>query len=322
MCTGGRRALLTGWRVPQPYPGELGYSVVARYVERWGRLDPVGLLTQVFGYRPSSAHPACPPALGKLASTIYDTTPDAVSLFISKHTLVPYYLAFGGPALAARTLSTLRNDERACAIKVLGTSALRHSAPAVLRACRACLQADRDAGIEQHWRRVHQLPGVFHCFTHRDRLYDSSIPFELDRRLDFRTVNVAEIQSSLRPAGPPVFGRDLERRITAQSARLLDGNGSYFLDGSMADYRRRLMQFGFGGRRNELRISAFEKDFMTWLSRHGCNPLRLGTGRWWLRMLTAIPGRSLVLQHLTLQEFLRDKMSSYLRTNPDLFGYE
>ena len=81
------------------------------------------------------------------------------------------------------------------------------------------------------------------------------------------------------------------------------------------------MQFGFGGRKNELRTTAFEEDFQMWLRSHACDSERIGLGRWWLRLTTAILGRSTPLQHLILRQYLREKMSLHLKANGDFFGF-
>ena len=81
------------------------------------------------------------------------------------------------------------------------------------------------------------------------------------------------------------------------------------------------MQFGFGGRKNELRTTALEADLCKWLGRHKCDPARIGIGRWWLRLMTDIPGRSTPLQHLMLAEYVREKTCLSLAESPDLFGF-
>lgn len=316
-----RRRLLTDWTVPSPHPGELGYSVIARYLRSWGGLDPVGLMTQLVGHRPASNHPACIPGVRRVAQICLPGVVDPAGKFIFKHTLLPYYMAFESKKEASRWMEVLRTDDRACIGTLLRPTALRIGAPLGLRLCRTCFDVDLRSGREPFWRRAHQLPGVFHCTIHGERLLVSSVAFLVDKSLRYLTPDSTAVQSSLRPPKVPFFDRQLERAIASRSARLVTGSLAGAVDGSAIVYRRHLMQFGFGGRKNELRTSAFEADFRKWLRAYACDSERIGLGRWWLRLMTAIPGRSTPLQHLILRQYLREKMNVSLKTIPDLFGF-
>lgn len=246
---------------------------------------------------------------------------DPAGKFIFKHTMLPYYMAFESKKESSRWMEVLRTDDRACIATLLRPTALRIGAPIGLRLCGTCLDLDHRVGIEPYWRRAHQLPGVVHCITHGDRLLVSSVAFLVDKSLRYVTPDSMAVRSSLRTPEVPLFNKQLERAIAARSTRLVTGLLAGAVDSSATVYRRHLMQFGFGGRKNELRTTAFEADFRKWLRVHACNSERIGLGRWWLRLMTAIPGRSTPLQHLILRQYLREKMNVSLKTSPDLFGF-
>lgn len=316
-----RRRVLTDWGVPEPHAGELGYSIIARYLRSWGDLDPEGLVTQLVGHRPASNHPVCIPGVRRVAELCLPGQSDPTGQFITKHTLLPYYMAFEARRDSSRWTEVLRTDDRACIAKLFRPTSLRIGAPLGLRLCRACLDSDLREGREPFWRRAHQLPGVFHCLTHGDRLLVSSIEFAIDRALRYLTPDSAPVQSSLQQPERPLFDRRLERAIASRSIRLVSGSLAGAIHCSSSTYRRYLMQFGFGGRKNELRTTAFEEDFQMWLRSHACDSERIGLGRWWLRLTTAILGRSTPLQHLILRQYLREKMSLHLKANGDFFGF-
>jgi hypothetical protein len=312
---------LSAWRVPSPLPGELAHSVIGRYLNSWRGLDAIGLLTQVAGFRPTWTHPACPPGVQRLARMSLPEEADPLRQFVAEHTLLPYFMAFEPQGIVSSCMVALRNDERACISRLLRPTALRIGAPLGLRVCVTCLDLDLRALGECYWHRMHQLPGVFHCPVHGDKLKYSDIPFTGDNAMRYETPDSHAIQSSLRDDELPFFDRRLERRIAPRSGRLLLDGKSEYRSGLVSTYRRTLMQFGFGGRKNELRTTAFEADLCKWLGRHKCDPARVGFGRWWLRLMTDIPGRSTPLQHLILAEYVREKTRLGLAESPDLFGF-
>jgi TniQ len=317
-----RRTLLTAWSVPTPFPGELGYSVIARYLRSWGGLDPEGLITQVVGHRPASVHPVCVPGIRRVADICLSGERDPTSAFISRHTLLPYYSAFERRGEFVRWKEVLKSDDRACITKLVRPTSMRIGAPTGLRLCPTCLDMDRLSGREPYWRRLHQLPGIFHCSKDGDRLRRSSVAFAVDRSLSFLTPNSVHRSSLYSPVEPPFFNAQLEKFIASRSKRLLSGQLTTEIPCSPQLYRRYLIQFGFGGRKKEVRTTAFEDDFGKWLRSYACQSEQVGAGRWWLRLMTAIPGRSTPLQHLIFRQYLREKMESYVRGNGDFFGFE
>ena len=317
-----RRALLTDWRVPTPLPDELGYSVIASFLRSWRGVDSAGLITQVMGYTPSANHPVCPPGVARVAALCLAGRLDPPNQFIRDHTLVPYYLAFEPRSSATQCMEALRTNPRASASKLLRTASLQIGAPQGLRLCRTCFDEDTRRFSEPYWHRVHQLPGTYHCLIHQSRLLTSSIPFLIDKRLTFRSPRSDEVIAGLRSDEHVFYDRRLERQIADRSADLLEAPRSLASVSSSTAYRRTLMQFGFGGRRNELRTTAFGADFVKWLAAHRCRPEHIGAGRWWLRLMTEIPGRSTPLQHLILQQYLRDQMRVDLAQRPDMFGFD
>ncbi len=278
-------------------------------------------MEQIIGHRPSSHHPACPSGVIRIAQWSVPEQRDPLRYFVSKHTMLPYFMAFEPPITMSKCLAVLRSSPRACITEVLRPASLRIGAPGFLRLCQACVKQDTHAFGECIWHISHQLPGVFHCHEHAEPLLSSRIPFSTEKFPRFLTPASQEVQASLQIAESPFYGLRLERAVSSRSQRLLRDDSAESPWGPVTTYRRALMHFGFGGRRDELRMAAFEEDFGKWLRRHKCNSEKIGHGRWWLRLITAVPGRSTPLQHLVFGQYVREKKRRSLAAEPDLFGF-
>jgi hypothetical protein len=297
----GRRSPLTNWGVPTPYPDELGYSVVARYLDQWGRVDPLGLLRQTLYRRVHRMHPSVAPCISALAvrcSGAHATSED----FIRHHSLVPYHLAFEQSAKRQAIQRALHEP---------GTVSAQRIDPPYptkprqwLRLCRQCERRQRADYGECYWRRIHQLPGLSRCIEHRTPLSDSPVPFETDSIL--ACTSLTSLLAGAWPLTPtrPMFAMSLERRLAERSRMALELRSHTNV--SPRSYRRQLLHIGFAGRTGELRATAIGEELAAWTRRYRSSLSSLGPREWWLRLMTGIGGRRTTLQHLVLAEFLNE----------------
>lgn len=297
-------AVLGGWGFPKPYPGELGYGALARFFASWGHLDHRGLLRQVAGANPNSSHPLSVPALPALSRAAYPHAGDSAGLFIGRHTLLPYVLAFDEPSFRSEVLFEMRSNVLASASKLLSTSRLCGMLPETLQLCPECMLADQTAVGEPYWHTLHQLPGMFHCLRHGCRLHATRIAFQIDHSIRAVTPSQAGCRFDSSSAVVPRFSRKLERKLVLPTLVALTQRNPNPCNGKPEHYRSELKRIGFGSQAQTLETSRFERSFCAWLLRQECDPRGWGTGRWWLPLITKVQGRATTIQHLLLRAYI------------------
>lgn len=170
---------------PQIYPGELLYSVVARYLRHVGAMGQTTALTALFGRRFVIASPDLPGHLDALSQRISPDRDWSVDRLINEATLFPYYTAFQPPAVRAAVREAMRAGN-ACDLHLrLGLAAFRTARVTTLRFCPNCLTLMRALYGETYWRREHQLPGAVMCFAHETILRPSTVELACRGRHEF-----------------------------------------------------------------------------------------------------------------------------------------
>lgn len=308
--------MLSGWSFPKPYPGELGYGALARFFAFWGNLDHRGLLRQVAGANPNSSHPLSVPALPALSRAAYPNAADSAGLFINRHTLLPYVLAFDEPNFRSEVLFEMRSNVLASASKLLNTSHLCEMLPQTLQLCTQCMYADQAVVGEPYWHTWHQLPGMFHCLRHGCRLHATRVAFQTDHSIRAVTPQQAQCRFDSSSAVVPRFSRKLERKLVLPTLSAFAQRTPPPGCRKPGHYRDALRNLGFGGRGQTLQTAKFETSFSAWLLRHECDPKAWGRVRWWLPLITEVEGRTTTVQHLLLQAYI-DNLSGRTHKRPD-----
>jgi hypothetical protein len=91
-------------------------------------------------------------------------------------TVLPFYLVFRDETTVEIAFNALRRDSGIQGLKFrLGMITSNFRAHHPLRACPACMQADRDAGRVPYWHRMHQFPGVVVCPIHGVPLLEANV---------------------------------------------------------------------------------------------------------------------------------------------------
>ena len=160
---------------PTVYPGELLYSVLARYHRHVGAPSPMHTLDALFGNRKVIATFDLPGHLQALADRLPPDRALNVDRVIDTLTLYPYLTAFEPPALQEKVRRAMGQGAIDGLHVRLGLSAFRIGRVQQLRFCPTCAWEMKALYGELWWRRDHQLPGVIACPEHGCPLLDSVV---------------------------------------------------------------------------------------------------------------------------------------------------
>lgn len=167
---------------PDPYPGELLYSVCARLQARMRYPDKKALLRELFGSMTYTAAVDLPAHIAKLVSALPPRHHYSVGQFIDGNTLLPFY----SPFLPSERVRQLRADMSGDGGLILhrrsGIMASRVPTPKWFRFCVRCAKEDRAQHGETYWHRLHQIPGVIICPVHLLFLETSEVRRDSARR--------------------------------------------------------------------------------------------------------------------------------------------
>jgi len=151
---------------PQIYPGELLYSVLARYHRHMGAPSPIQSMEALFGRRLVVASIDLPGYLQVLADRLLPGFGWTADRIVNQLTLLPYYTAFQSAGAARRAQEAMKRGATDGLMVRLGLAAFRVGRVTQLRFCSICLQEMGQRHSEFYWRRDHQLPSVLVCPDH------------------------------------------------------------------------------------------------------------------------------------------------------------
>lgn len=151
---------------PQIYPGELLYSVLARYHRHMGAPSPIQSMEALFGRRLIVASIDLPGYLQALADRLSPGFAWTADRMIDELTLLPYYTAFQSEGALRRARAAMKSGHTDGLLVRLGMAAFRVGRVTQLRFCSECLREMQVRYGETYWRRDHQLPGVLVCPDH------------------------------------------------------------------------------------------------------------------------------------------------------------
>lgn len=208
---------------PTIYPGELLYSVLARYHLHVGVPGPMHTLDTLFGNRKVIATFDLPGHLQSLADRVPSDRCLSVDRIIDTLTLFPYFTAFEPPVRQEKTRDSMRSGAIDGLHVRLGLSAFRIGRNQRLRFCLECALGMQAVHGELWWRRDHQLPGVLVCPEHTCLLLESTVSFLQFSRHEFVAATPENCPPHARPVVPVVDQACLAHlhRIAQRSADLL-----------------------------------------------------------------------------------------------------
>lgn len=182
---------------PKLYPGELLYSAIARYQIRSGNLSPKLTVEELFSSRNITATADLPCGLDNLVNNLPPYSSITVENLIRQHTLYPYYAPFLPPKRARQIQASMKGINGGDIHTRAGIMASAISTPQYFRFCSECLQEDLEKYGETYWHRLHQIPGVLFCPTHKIPLQNSLISIQGSNKHEYYAASEENCQTNL-----------------------------------------------------------------------------------------------------------------------------
>ncbi len=308
---------------PAVYPGELLYSLLARYHQHMGVPSSIHTMEALYGQRLVVASLDLPGHLGALADHLPAGAGWIALRIANELTLLPYYTAFQPAAVRRQACSAMLQGQTDGLMMRLGMATFRAGRVTTLRFCASCLRHMHGQYEEYYWRRDHQLPGVLVCPDHGCPLQASAVSLtERGRHIYV----AADGQACPRNAPVVVSTRNdgvlanLQRLAMASRALLEDPGPARPLNGWTAHYRQELQRAGLmhSARRVDQRQLAerfhhHHRSVLGHLS--GLMAGKRFNGDWLPAMVRKPRGAFHPLQHVLLQDFF-----DHQDTHAELFG--
>lgn len=156
--------------IPPWLPNETLYSWCSRYHRVAGGPRASSTCMRLFDHPRAGLSHDVPGRVGTLASRAGGRLGSANEILLSR-TVVGYYMRLRPIAEARVVLEQLTNTGVRGLKARLGWLATRFGAAHPLRACSQCLEEDLRRHEVALWRLAHQLPGVWACSRHGQRLW-------------------------------------------------------------------------------------------------------------------------------------------------------
>lgn len=311
---------------PSIYPGELLYSVLARYHRHVGLPGPMHTLETLFGNRKVVATLDLQGHLQLLANRIPPERGLTVDRMIDTLTLYPYFIAFEPPSLQANVRQAMKRGTVENLHIRLGLVAFRVPRINRLRFCPECTREMLLCHGELYWCRDHQLPSVLVCPRHACPLRESLVSFSQYSRHEFVAATPENCPPQARPILPVIEHAVVShlQRLASLSAELLDNPPmSRTFTGWTALYRSQMLETGLAHSISTMDQQRFDEEFRRFYGR----TLRLlpnvmdaneFAGNWLMAMVRNRRTANHPLYHLLVQDFLaqRERKISPFGTGP------
>lgn len=167
---------------PDPYPGELLYSVWARFGDQVQYPDRGDIHRELFGSKSEHALVDWSCSLGYLVGQLPAGHRYTVDTLINGHTLFPVYAPFLPPERRDRLFHQMITGNGTALSARIGMLTSHIPPRKWLRFCPACVKSDRERFGETYWHRLQQVPGVEVCTIHTTFLEDSTAARQSGKR--------------------------------------------------------------------------------------------------------------------------------------------
>ena len=272
--------------LPKPYPAELLYSVIARYLGRIGVKNGDVVANHIFGrrFKAQVDVPRSLDAVSKRTWPIWRMTGKDIA---NDLTIFPYYARYLPSARLVKCFTALLSDKGGNILYSLGVTASRVKVSRYLRFCNICRESDISKYGETYWHRSHQLTGVLVCPEHGELLINSRILMRPTRRGEYIDATHGTVNATLDNNRKTDLSKDEiinALKISKRCQEMLLGQiSNWGANNTWQLYRQAAMERGFvnGGnylshRRLGMAFIAFFGE--TLLSKLGCevDPRRKG----------------------------------------------
>ena len=277
---------------PDPLPGELMYSVLARFEERMNYPARYRSSLELFGVRHGFPAIELPNRLDQLVSALPPGTTYTSDSFIARNTLLPFYAPFLPERNYEMIVENMKGDGVRTTQLRAGIIAGRVSPPEFFRTCPVCDQENLERYGETYWKRQHQIRGVEVCATHSVFLESTNIRLRGSCRRD----SLISAQSAQRVSVPRKVdamepGNQALLHMAESAAWLLDQNASRpGLSHINQGYRQLLDSQGCLSPKGWIRLQRLREKVTEcfppeWLKIFNCELRDAGDGGWLGRLL-------------------------------------
>lgn len=160
---------------PTPYPDEILYSILARYSIRCGIASNQLIIGSIFSKPTAGAIMELPFNLYALEANLPVNCSNTAEKLIEKHTLYPFFTAFLPKERAISIKKLMLEDSGTMIYGKAGIMGMKVPLNLYLRFCPQCFKEDIETYGEAYWHRLHQVPCVIVCPTHRILLHNSTV---------------------------------------------------------------------------------------------------------------------------------------------------
>lgn len=181
--------------LPKPYPDEILYSVIARYLVHTGGLSATLLHKNFFGIL-SKPQVDLPGGLDLLAEATWPTWKMTGEEIANNLTLLPYYSRYLQSDKINKYLQLLKCQEIGQFRKSITVNGNRVLQQRHLRYCKTCKEIDLNCYGETYWRRHHQIQGVLICTKHDELLLEIGLPSKSQSKPQYLDATICANESS------------------------------------------------------------------------------------------------------------------------------
>ena len=182
-------------------PDETLFSLCSRYHRLSKNYKSSSTCQQLFGHKLQGLAHDFPSRIDYLAAAADGAlgSPDEI---IYRHSILPFYLPLAQEHIKTSAISAMRGEGIGHLKWNLGILTSRFRANHPLKACPKCLGEDVQNHQVSYWHRSHQLPGVWICPIHSERLLTSIIKSTGVERFFWCLPNLNELESPFTSVDP------------------------------------------------------------------------------------------------------------------------
>lgn len=306
--------------LPLPYPDELLYSVIARYLILIGTSNSRIVASDIFG-RQTKPHVDMPSSLDKVSDHIWPIWHMSGEDIANRLTLFPYYTRYVPEKRVAQCLQVLLSDNGQGIHARLGINGNRTKIPRFLRFCRVCREYDLAKYGETYWHRSHQLPGVLVCPEHGQQLLNTIASIRPKRFSDYADATIiaaSTIPNDRYKLDDKESAKAL--KIAKRCQEMLYGPISFWNASNISSaYTKAAMERGFTEGSLSFSITKLERTLVEFydislLTYLGCDIRGSLRGSWIRRIFCKHHRLFPPIQHALIQVFLEDTPISSSRS--------
>ena len=201
-------------------PDETLFSICSRHHQLSKNYKPSTTCQQLFGHKTQGLAHDFPSRINYFVSATEGLLGTADEI-IYRHSILPFYLALTPEHIKTSAIAAMRGEGIGHLRWTLGILTSRFRANHPLKACPQCLQSDVENYQAAYWHRSHQLPGVWICPIHSERLLASTIKSTGVERFFWCLPNADELESPFNQGEPNhTQGNELLLKLTQSSIAL------------------------------------------------------------------------------------------------------